>query len=111
MIYLWCVWDFATFGRGTPAPIDAPKCLVVRGLYRYTRNPTYVGVLSIVVAWAVMFQAVTVLGYAVCVAPCFHLFVVVYEEHHLALQFGDEYHEYCAHVGRWLPHFSSSRAA
>ena len=33
-IYLWCVWDFASFGRGTPAPIDAPKKLVVRGLYR-----------------------------------------------------------------------------
>jgi hypothetical protein len=31
-IYLWCVWDFAAFGRGTPAPIDAPKKLVVRGL-------------------------------------------------------------------------------
>ena len=42
-IYLWCVWDFATFGRGTPAPIDAPKKLVVRGLYRFTRNPMYVG--------------------------------------------------------------------
>ena len=42
-IYAWCVWDFAMFGRGTPAPIDEPKKLVVRGLYRYTRNPMYVG--------------------------------------------------------------------
>ena len=42
-IYAWCVWDFATFGRGTPAPIDAPKRVVVRGLYRFTRNPMYVG--------------------------------------------------------------------
>jgi len=32
-IYVWCVWDFASFGRGTPAPIDAPKRLVIRGLY------------------------------------------------------------------------------
>jgi protein-S-isoprenylcysteine O-methyltransferase Ste14 len=46
-IYAWCVWDFASFGRGTPAPIDAPKRLVVRGLYRYTRNPMYVGVLTV----------------------------------------------------------------
>lgn len=43
-IYLWCAWDFATFGKGTPAPIDAPKKLVVRGLYRVTRNPMYIGV-------------------------------------------------------------------
>jgi protein-S-isoprenylcysteine O-methyltransferase Ste14 len=42
-IYSWCVWDFANFGRGTPIPIDAPKRLVVRGLYRYVRNPMYIG--------------------------------------------------------------------
>ena len=46
IIYLCCVWDFAHFGRGTPAPIDAPKQLVVSGLYRYVRNPMYVGVLG-----------------------------------------------------------------
>ena len=31
LIYSWCVWDFASYGRGTPAPIDAPKRLVIRG--------------------------------------------------------------------------------
>ena len=50
-IYSWCVWDFASFGRGTPVPIDAPKRLVVRGLYRYTRNPMYVGVLTVILGW------------------------------------------------------------
>ena len=44
LVYIWCVWDFATVGRGTPAPIDPPKTLVVRGLYKYTRNPMYLGV-------------------------------------------------------------------
>lgn len=34
VIYAWCVWDFAVFGHGTPAPIDAPNKLVLRGLYR-----------------------------------------------------------------------------
>jgi hypothetical protein len=34
-VYFWCLWDFAVFGRGTPAPIDAPRRLVVRRLYRY----------------------------------------------------------------------------
>ncbi len=38
-VYISCVWDFAAFGRGTPVPIDAPKRLVIRHLYRYTRNP------------------------------------------------------------------------
>src|SRR5215213_6448350 len=45
LIYARCVWDFAHRGRGTPAPIDAPRVLVVQGLYRYVRNPMYLGVL------------------------------------------------------------------
>jgi protein-S-isoprenylcysteine O-methyltransferase Ste14 len=110
-IYAWCVWDFATFGRGTPAPIDAPKRLVVCGLYRYTRNPMYVGVLTVVLGWSVLFQATRVLVYAICVGVCFHLFVVLYEERRLARQFGAEYHEYCANVRRWLPHFHWRHAA
>ncbi len=64
-IYAWCVWDFATFGRGTPLPIDAPKKLVVRGLYRYVRNPMYVGVLCAMFGWAILFQAAALVAYAI----------------------------------------------
>jgi protein-S-isoprenylcysteine O-methyltransferase Ste14 len=109
-IYIWCLWDFATFGRGTPAPIDAPKRLLVRGLYRYTRNPMYVGVLIIIVGWAVLFQAPTLALYAFAVGVAFHLFVVLYEEPHLRRLFGVEYGNYCSRVSRWLPTVSFSSA-
>lgn len=46
-IVIWCIRDFAVVGRGTLAPIDPPKHLVVRGPYRYVRNPMYGGVFSI----------------------------------------------------------------
>jgi len=104
-IYSWCVWDFATFGRGTPAPIDAPRKLVIRGLYQYTRNPMYLGVLTIILGWAVHFRAAVLLPYALVVGACFHLFIVLYEERHLQRAFGSEYEDYCARVGRWLPRF------
>lgn len=102
-VYSWCVWDFATFGRGTPAPIDAPKKLVVRGLYRYTRNPIYVGVLTVILGWALLFRAAGLILYALGVGICFHLFVLLHEEPALRRTFGREYQEYCTRVGRWLP--------
>ncbi len=102
-IYAWCVWDFAAFGRGTPMPLDPPPRLVIRGLYRYTRNPMYVGVLTVILGQAVMFGAMAIFGYSLCVAAGFHLFVVLYEEPHLRRQFGTDYEDYCTRVHRWLP--------
>ncbi len=102
-IYAWCVWDFASFGRGTPAPIDAPSKLVVRGLYRYSRNPMYVGVLTVILGQAALFEAPRILLWGLGVGVCFHLFVLLYEEPHLARVFGASYEEYRSRVGRWLP--------
>jgi len=110
-IYAWCVWDFATFGRGTPAPIDAPKKLVVRGLYRYTRNPMYVGVLTVILGWAVLFQAAALVLYILIVGTCFHLFIVLYEERQLQQEFGGEYEDYRRRVSRWLPRLRHRPAA
>jgi protein-S-isoprenylcysteine O-methyltransferase Ste14 len=101
-IYGWCVFDFASFGRGTPAPIDAPKKLVRRGLYRYSRNPMYVGVLTVIYGWAVLYRSPTVAAYGIAVALCFYSFVVFFEEPILRKRFGGEYEQYCAEVPRWL---------
>lgn len=104
LIYLWCVWDFGATGRGTPAPIDAPTLLVVRGLYAYVRNPMYVGVLSVIFGWALFFGSSSIAIYAACVAVGFHLFVLFYEEPHLKSVFGSSYEAYCGEVNRWLPY-------
>ena len=110
-IYVWCVWDFATFGRGTPAPIDAPSKLVVRGLYRSTRNPMYLGVLSVIAGWAVLFQSASLAAYATFVATLFHLFILFYEEPRLERVFGSQYTSYKSEVGRWLPRRPRGSAA
>lgn len=102
-VYTWCVWDFAHRGRGTPAPVDAPRRLVVAGLYRHVRNPMYVGVLGVILGWAVAFRSTELVLYAVGVGACFHAFVRLYEEPHLRRVFGTDYEAYCRRVGRWLP--------
>ena len=99
--YFWTVWDFAVAGRGTPAPMDPPKKLVVRGLYRYVRNPMYLGVCSILFGETLLFSSPLLLVYTFLVFLSFHIFVVAYEEPKLNKTFGDAYRDYCDSVPRW----------
>jgi protein-S-isoprenylcysteine O-methyltransferase Ste14 len=100
---LRCIWDFAVAGRGTLAPIDPPTELVVRGLYRYVRNPMYLGVLCLLLGEAALFQSAALLVYTAGWFLVVHLFVVMYEEPTLRTQFGESYAHYCSAVRRWLP--------
>src|SRR5881628_452507 len=77
LIYVWCAWDFTFAGRGTPAPIDPPKELVLRGLYRYVRNPMYVGILSILLGEALLFASRRLFEYTAIAFIFFYLFVVL----------------------------------
>jgi protein-S-isoprenylcysteine O-methyltransferase Ste14 len=103
--YFECAWDFAVTGLGTPAPIDMPRKLVVKGLYRFVRNPMYVGVAWFVAGQAIVFGSIPVVIYIAGVWLCFHLFVMIHEEPTLRRKFGAEYEEYCRRVPRWLPRF------
>ena len=103
LIYLLCAWDFAFAGKGTPAPIDPPKELVIRGLYKYVRNPMYVGVLSLVLGQALIFEALALFVYAGLLFLAFNLFVLFYEEPALTRKFGEAYRKYREAVPRWIP--------
>jgi protein-S-isoprenylcysteine O-methyltransferase Ste14 len=103
LVYGWCLWDFIHVGQGTPAPWDAPRRLVARGLYQFVRNPMYYGVLNVIAGWVVFFASLDVAVYALLVGVGFHLFVRFVEEPALAQRFGVEYAFYCRAVNRWLP--------
>jgi protein-S-isoprenylcysteine O-methyltransferase Ste14 len=98
----WCVRDFYVLGRGTLAPWEPPRVLVVRGLYRYSRNPMYVGVLCIVAGWGLGFQSIALIAYAVALGVLFHLRIVLSEEPFLARTHGVQWEQYAARVPRWL---------
>ena len=102
-LLLACIWEFARSGRGTLSPVDPPRELVVRGLYRYVRNPMYLSVTMVVFGevlltgsrglflyWAIWFIGV-------------NLFVMGYEEPTLRRRFGDSYDVYRRDVHRWIP--------
>lgn len=102
-VYLQCLWDFAFAGRGTPAPIDPPKTLVVRGLYRYVRNPMYLGVILALIGELLLFPSRSFLGYILVFVAAVNVFVLLYEEPTLRKKFGESYDDYCRTVPRWIP--------
>jgi protein-S-isoprenylcysteine O-methyltransferase Ste14 len=102
-LYVWCVWNFAAVGRGTPGLWDAPRRVVAVGPYRWVRNPIYIGALLVVLGEAWLFLSPPLLAYAGAMAICFHLFVVGYEEPTLRRRFGGEYRRYQRTVPRWIP--------
>jgi protein-S-isoprenylcysteine O-methyltransferase Ste14 len=98
-----CILEFFRSGRGTLSPVDPPRHLVVRGLYRYVRNPMYLSVTAIVLGEALLTRS---RGLAVYWAVWFawaNIFVIGYEEPALRRQFGPSYEAYTKQVGRWLP--------
>jgi len=101
---------FAREGLGTPAPIAPTRHLVVRGFYRYVRNPIYVGVVAVIAGQAIVFADWGVLLYAALVWLACHLFVVAYEEPTLRRTFGAEYEAFRAQVPRWIPRPTPWRA-
>ncbi|MEE9288162.1 MAG: isoprenylcysteine carboxylmethyltransferase family protein [Bacteroidota bacterium] len=109
VFYLRCAWDFATTGKGTPAPIDPPKTLISGGLYRIVRNPMYVGIVLILIGESIVFESWTLVQFTFLMWLIFHLFVVLYEEPYLKRNFGVPYEEYCQTVRRWIPRLNRFR--
>lgn len=110
-IYLSCLARFLTAG-GTPSiyfsrPIrfligEEPGSLVTRGLYQRTRNPMYVGVLTVITGQAILFASVRVAIYGLVMFVLLTAVVILLEEPHLRRERGAAYEDYCGRVPRWL---------
>lgn len=96
-------WLFAVRGQGTPTPIDPPKKFVRRGPYKWVRNPMYLAILALVGAEALFFLSWHIAVYFVLLMCLFHVWVLLYEEEALRMNFGAMYEDYRRDVPRWLP--------
>jgi protein-S-isoprenylcysteine O-methyltransferase Ste14 len=98
-----CIATFALVGKGTPGPFDSPRRLVVRGPYRFVRNPTYIGAGIATGDAALFYQSVALFGYIGVFFLVSHTFVTVYEEPALRRTFGKDYKVYCDKTWLWWP--------
>jgi protein-S-isoprenylcysteine O-methyltransferase Ste14 len=101
-LLLWCVWIFYREGKGTLAPWDPPKRLVMSGPYRWSRNPMYVAVVLVLAGWALAYGTTVLAIYAAAVTLAFHLRIVFGEEPWLARTHGPDWVRYRTRVPRWF---------
>jgi protein-S-isoprenylcysteine O-methyltransferase Ste14 len=102
-LFAWCVSLFARVGRGTLAPWDPTRHLVVVGPYRYVRNPMISGVALMLLGEAAFWDSGAVGLWAASFLAINHLYFVLSEESGLERRFGQEYRTYKAEVPRWIP--------
>ena len=102
-IYFWCSYNFVFFGKGTPIHAMPPKELVVRGLYRFVRNPMYIAGCLVLAGEALLFQSKELLIYFLVMFGVFNIFILAVEERELSNTFGESYQRYRKSVRRWIP--------
>lgn len=100
---IWTVSLFMRFGSGTPAPWQPPKDLVIRGPYRYVRNPMITGALLMLSALATFFQSWPIAIWMIIFFIGNAIYFPLIEEKGLEKRFGTAYLEYKAQVPRWIP--------
>ena len=105
-LFVSTVSMFARKGRGTLAPWDPPKRLVVAGVYRHVRNPMISGVLFVLLGEALVFRSTELLVWFLTFFAVNAVYIPAFEERGLERRFGDEYCEYKRNVPRWVPRLS-----
>lgn len=91
---------FYKIGHGTPVPVEPPKKFVVRGLYKYTRNPMYWGYMASFLAYFLIFGHFLLLLYFIFSFLAINVYIY-FEERLLRKRFGKEYIDYCQNIPRW----------
>jgi protein-S-isoprenylcysteine O-methyltransferase Ste14 len=108
---VWTTTLFMKFGQGTPAPWDPPRKLIIRGPYRYVRNPMITGVLLMLSAEALLLQSWLVGIWMMFFFIGNAIYFPLVEEKGLEKRFGNEYRNYKANVPRWIPRVKPWRQA
>lgn len=103
LIALAGVIDFRR-ARTTVNPLqpDSSSALVNTGIYRFSRNPMYVGFLCWILAWALFLDSPAALLLGLDFIPYMNRFQILPEEQALNQLFGEHYRDYCKQVRRWL---------
>ena len=97
----WALRDFARTDQ-RPEPWTPSPTLLVRGPYRFTRNPLYLALSLGQIGVGLVVSSVGVLLFVPVSMVFVYLLVIRFEEAYLDRRFGEAYRTYCASTRRWL---------
>jgi len=100
---LWSVYEQLTRGRGTPLPMLPTQELLIRGPFRYCRNPMTLGTILAYLGIGVIARTISGIGFVLCFATILVLYIKLLEEKELAERFGEAYLLYKREVPFMLP--------
>lgn len=107
----WTIGAFYRIGRGTLAPWDPPKRLVIVGPYRHWRHPMITGVNFVLIGEAVIASSAALAIWWACFLAANLIYLPLIEERDLIARFGDDYRAYMRAVPRYLPRLKPYRPA
>lgn len=97
------VLEFRSAGTTVdPRVPDQSSSLVVRGVFRISRNPMYVGFLLVLIAWGIFLRNLAGLALLPAFVVYMNRFQILPEERNMRAKFGEAYHQYEAKVRRWI---------
>lgn len=102
---LYSGYIMSTVGKGTPLPFDCANNLVIKGSYKYVRNPMAVAGIGQALSIGLFFGSFLIIIYALSGAVLWHIFIRPSEEKDLEIRFGKAYLEYTSKVKCWIPRF------
>lgn len=102
--FAWLIWSARMMVRGgSSLPVHHPTAkLVIRGPYRWSRNPIYAGMVLAFLGIGLARSSWWFVVLAMAVAVLLRWGVILREEAYLERKFGDEYRDYAKRVRRWF---------
>ncbi len=97
---------FVEVGKGTLAPWEPPKRLVVQGVYRHVRNPMISGVILVLLGESLLMASLPLVWWFLVVVVVNAVYIPLSEEPGLVERFGEAYLRYKQNVPRWVPRWT-----
>jgi protein-S-isoprenylcysteine O-methyltransferase Ste14 len=102
---LWSIISQITSGRGTPIPALATQKLLIRGPFKYSRNPMSFGTILAYFGLSIFKNSISMIFLTILFSALMILYIKLLEEKELIERFGDPYREYMDRTTFIIPSF------